>query len=248
MISKATILVTGASGKIGYEILNELIKKKFNVIGTYSKKKFTLKSNNSNQKIFIKKFDQSKIKDIKNLIKFINKEKLDLKGVVNCAVLRPMKKGLNDSFRNWEKSIRINANSIYLINNFFCNYFKKKKFGRIINIGSIYSSIGPDFGLYKGENFELEPDYIYNKFGMVGITKYFASKYGKNNITVNMISPGGVVSNQSKSFKVKYSKKTFLNRMANRNEIFGLVDYILSEKSSYLTGQNIILDGGYTSN
>ena len=248
MISKATILVTGASGKIGYEILNELIKKKFNVIGTYSKKKFTLKSNNSNQKIFIKKFYQSKIKDIKNLIKFINKEKLDLKGVVNCAVLRPMKKGLNDSFRNWEKSIRINANSIYLINNFFCNYFKKKKFGRIINIGSIYSSIGPDFGLYKGENFELEPDYIYNKFGMVGITKYFASKYGKNNITVNMISPGGVVSNQSKSFKVKYSKKTFLNRMANRNEIFGLVDYILSEKSSYLTGQNIILDGGYTSN
>ena len=248
MITKATILVTGASGKIGYEILNELIKKKINVIGTYSKKKFTLKSNNSNQNIFIKKFDQSKIKDIKNLIKFINKEKLDLKGVVNCAVLRPMKKGSNDSFRNWEKSIRVNANSIYLINNFFCNYFKKKKFGRIINIGSIYSSIGPDFELYKGENFELEPDYIYNKFGMVGITKYFASKYGKNNITVNMISPGGVVSNQSKSFKLKYSKKTFLNRMANRKEIFGLVDYILSEKSSYLTGQNIILDGGYTSN
>ena len=92
MITKATILVTGASGKIGYEILNELIKKRINVIGTYSKKKFTLKSNNSNQKIFIKKFDQSKIKDIKNLIKFIIKEKLDLKGVVNCTVLRPMKK------------------------------------------------------------------------------------------------------------------------------------------------------------
>ena len=110
-----------------------------------------------------------------------------------------MKKGSNDSFRNWEKSIRVNANSIYLINNFFA-IILKKKFGRIINIGSIYSSIGPDFELYKGENFELEPDYIYNKFGMVGSTKYFASKYGKNNITVNMISPGGVISNQSKKF------------------------------------------------
>ena len=83
---------------------------------------------------------------------------------------------------------------------------------------------------------------------MVGLTKYFASKFGKNNITINMVSPGGILSKQSKSFKTKYSKKTFLNRMAHKNEIFGLVDYILSEKSSYLTGQNIILDGGYTSN
>ena len=83
---------------------------------------------------------------------------------------------------------------------------------------------------------------------MIGLTKYFASKYGKENITINTISPGGILSNQSKSFIFKYSKKTFLKRMANKNEIFGLVEYILSEKSNYLTGQNIILDGGYTSN
>jgi len=248
MNKRNTILVTGASGKIGYEIFKELIEKDFDVIGTYSKKKIKYKSKNINQNIFIKKFDQSNIKDVNDLVKFINKKNLNLTGVVNCAVLRPMKKGSNDSFKNWEKSIKINSNSIYLLNSYFCNFFKKKKFGRIINIGSIYSYVGPDFGLYKGENFELEPDYIFNKFGMVGLTKYFASKFGKNNITVNMISPGGVLSNQSKSFKIKYSKKTFLNRMANKNEIFGLVDYILSKKSSYLTGQNIILDGGYTSN
>ena len=248
MNRKSTILVTGASGKVGYEILKELIKKNFDVIGTYSKKKFEFTSTNLDQQIYIKKFDQSKIKDIKNLVQFIKKKKLNLTGVVNCAVLRPMKKGSNDSFKNWEKSIKINSNSIYLLNNYFCNFFKKKNFGRIINIGSIYSSVGPDFKLYKDENFELEPDYIYNKFGMVGLTKYFASKFGKNNITINMVSPGGILSKQSKSFKIKYSKKTFLNRMAHKNEIFGLVDYILSEKSSYLTGQNIILDGGYTSN
>ena len=248
MNRKSTILVTGASGKVGYEIFKKLIGKNFDVIGTYSKKKFKFTSKNLDQQIYIKKFDQSKIKDIKNLVQFIKKKKLNLTGVVNCAVLRPMKKGSNDSFKNWEKSIKINSNSIYLLNNYFCNFFKKKNFGRIINIGSIYSSVGPDFKLYKDENFELEPDYIYNKFGMVGLTKYFASKFGKNNITINMVSPGGILSKQSKSFKIKYSKKTFLNRMAHKNEIFGLVDYILSEKSSYLTGQNIILDGGYTSN
>ena len=100
---KDTILVTGASGKIGHEIFKELIDKNYNVIGTYSKKKFRFKSKNLHQKIYIKKFNQSNIKDIKNLIKFINKEKLNLRGVVNCAVLRPMKKGSKDSLKNWEK-------------------------------------------------------------------------------------------------------------------------------------------------
>tara|TARA_B100000123_G_scaffold232892_1_gene183011 strand:- start:115 stop:855 length:741 start_codon:yes stop_codon:yes gene_type:complete len=243
-----TILVTGASGKIGSQIIKELIDKNFCVIGTYLKKKIKLKKKFLNQKIFTKKFDQSKISDVKKLINFIAKENLDLRGVVNCAVLRPMKKGSNDSLQNWEKSIKVNSNAVYLLNDLFCKFFKKKKFGRIINIGSIYGSIGPDFNLYKSENFELEPDYIYNKFGMIGLTKYFASKYGKENITINTISPGGILANQSKSFIFKYSKKTFLKRMANKNEIFGLVEYILSDKSNYLTGQNIILDGGYTSN
>ena len=218
------------------------------MIETFSKKKIRFKKKFLGQKIYVKKFNQSNLNDIKQMIKFINKEKLNLKGVVNCAVLRPMKKGSKDTLINWEKSIKINSNAIYLLNDHFCKFFKKKRFGRIINIGSIYSSIGPDFNLYKNENFELEPDYIYNKFGMIGLTKYFAAKYGKENVTVNTISPGGVRANQSKSFINKYSKKTFLKRMANKNEIFGLVEYILSDKSSYLTGQNIILDGGYTSN
>mgnify|MGYP000312258551 FL=1 len=108
MNKRNTILVTGASGKIGYEIFKELIEKDFDVIGTYSKKKIKNKSKNINQNIFIKKFDQSNIKDVNDLVKFINKKNLNLTGVVNCAVLRPMKKGSNDSFKNWEKSIKIN--------------------------------------------------------------------------------------------------------------------------------------------
>ncbi len=243
-MKKNTILITGASGKVGSAILEDLCKKNFNIIATYNKNKIILKKNN----LIIKKFDQSKEMQVLNLIKFINKNKLNLIGLVNCSVLRPMKKGSKDSFKNWTKSILINANSTYLINKKFGEYFVKKKFGRIIHIGSIYSLVGPDFNLYKNENFELEPDYLYNKFGMVGLTKYFASKYGKNNVTVNMVSPGGVKSNQSKSFKKNYSKKTFLNRMAKKDEISGLIEFLLSKRSSYLTGQNIVLDGGYTSN
>ena len=120
-----TILVTGASGKIGFEIFKELIDKKYNVIGTYSKNKIKVKNQNIDQEIFIKLLDQSKEKNIKQLIKLINKKNLDLVGVINCSVLRPMKKGVSDSIKNWEKSIKINSNSIYLLNKLFCNYFKK---------------------------------------------------------------------------------------------------------------------------
>ena len=79
----------------------------------------------------------------------------------------------------------------------------------MIHIGSIYSSMGPDFKLYKNESFELEPDYLYNKFGMVGLTKYFASKYGEYNVTVNMISPGGVGQTNLVVLKLNIQKKRF---------------------------------------
>ena len=118
-----TILVTGASGKIGSQIIKELIDKNFCVIGTYLKKiklkKFL------NQKFLPKNLINQKISDVKKLINFIAKENLDLRGVVNCAVLRPMKKGSNDSLQNWEKSIKVNSNAVYLLNDLFCKFFKK---------------------------------------------------------------------------------------------------------------------------
>ena len=185
MIEK-TIIITGASGKVGNAILKDLSGKDYKIIATYKSNKIKLKSKN----IIIKKLDQSKELDISNLIKFISKKKLNLIGIINCGVLRPMKKGSKDNIKNWTKSILVNSNSSYLINKKFGDYFYNKKFGRIVHIGSIYSVVGPDFNLYKNENFELEPDYLYNKFGMVGLVKYFASKYGDKNVTVNIVSPG----------------------------------------------------------
>ena len=130
----------------------------------------------------------------------------------------------------------------FFLINFFVNILKNG-IGKIVNIGSIYGCVGPDFNIYKNESFELEPDYVFIKFGMVGITKFFASKYGKFNVLVNTISPGGFQDKQSKRFIKKYSKKTLLNRMANYEEVLGLANFLISSEASYITGQNYIVDG-----
>jgi len=246
------ILITGSNGKIGSSIVKKLLKKNYNVIATYNEKKDriskVLNKNKSKDNFLLYKFRQEKIFEYKKFFNYLIKHKIELIAGINTAVIRPMKKGLKDSFFNWEKSIKVNSNLNFLFTKNLCDYFSKKGSGKVINIGSIYGSVGPDMNLYKNENFQLEPDYVYNKFALVGLTKYFASVYGKYKVNVNLISPGGFMEKQSKKFQLKYSKKTFLNRMANYDEINGLVIYLISNNSSYMTGQNLILDGGFTSN
>ena len=246
------ILVTGSNGKIGINIIKYLLKNEYNVIATfnknYDKLKVVIKAKKYKTKLILYQYRQHDLDENKKLLSFIKKNKLDIIAAINSAAIRPMKKGLNDSFANWEKSIKINSNLNYLFNKNMCEYFKKKGGGKIINIGSIYGVVGPDVNLYHNENFSLEPDYAYNKFALIGLTKYFASFYGKHKVIVNTISPGGFEEKQSNSFKKKYSKKTFVGRMAKYEEINGLIKYLISEETNYLTGQNLILDGGFTSN
>ena len=112
-----------------------------------------------------------------------------------------MKKGSNDSLWKLGKSIKVNSNAVYLLNDLFCKFFKKKIWKDYKHWFDIWFN-WTRFNLYKSENFELEPDYIYNKFGMIGLTKYFASKYGKENITINTISPGGIFCQSIKKFYI----------------------------------------------
>jgi NAD(P)-dependent dehydrogenase (short-subunit alcohol dehydrogenase family) len=123
---------------------------------------------------------------------------------------------------------------------------KKQKFGSIVNISSIYGSVGPDFNIYKGTEMTMPAAYSAIKGGVVNFSKYIASYFGSYGIRVNCVSPGGILDNQPLVFISNYEQKVPLRRLAKPNEISPSVSFLLSDSSSYITGHNLLVDGGWT--
>ena len=166
--------------------------------------------------------------------------------LINNAVLRPMK-GYNDDIANFRLSLEVNATALFYITRLFSKSMIERKTGSIINISSIYGLLGPDYSLYKGTDMgDIPPEYFFNKGGMNQLTRYMGSTLGKHNIRVNSICPGGYGTPETnKIFRARYEEKTFLNRMANEDDIKGIVVFLSSDASLYITGAIIPLDGGY---
>ena len=119
-------------------------------------------------------------------------------------------------------------------------------YGSMINMGSIYGVVAPDFKIYDGTNMTMPAAYSAIKGGLIQFSKYLASYYGKNGVRINIVSPGGVTNGQEKTFIEKYNQKTPLRRMGKPEDIANAVSFLLSENSSYITGHNLIVDGGFT--
>lgn len=169
--------------------------------------------------------------------------KIDI--LVNNAVLRGMK-NYYDDIEKFRLSMEANATGVFYLTRIIGEAMKEKRYGSIINISSIQGIVGPDFTLYEGTDMDAPPDYFFHKAGIINLTKYFASKLGPYNIRVNAVSPGGLYSGQNEKFVERYNKRTFLGRMAKGEDIKGVIVFLASDASSYITGANIIVDGGYT--
>lgn len=153
---------------------------------------------------------------------------------------------------NWNHIIKVNLTGTYLCSKLAAKSMTKTGGGSIINLASIYGLVAPDFSLYPKAKYAGKPmgvpaAYSASKGGIISLTKYLASQYADKNIRVNCVTPGGIYDKQSDNFIKKYAQKTMLKRMAKRNEISGALLYLASNLSSYVTGENIIVDGGLTS-
>ena len=122
---------------------------------------------------------------------------------------------------------------------------RKSGSGSIINIASIYGINGPDFSLYEDTEMGNPAAYAASKGGLIQLTRWLSTSLAPK-IRVNAVSPGGIFRNQPKNFVERYENKTPLGRMANEEDLKGIIAYLSSDLSSYVTGQNIVIDGGWT--
>ena len=165
--------------------------------------------------------------------------------LVNNAVLRPVA-NWNCSAADFSRSMQVNATGLFLMTRTFGELMVQQGGGSIVNIGSIQGSVGPDFSLYEGLGWETPPDYFFHKGGMINFTRFAAAKLGPGNVRVNVISPGGFYTNQEPQFVSRYVAKTMLGRMANSTDLQGAVVFLASDASAYISGANLLVDGGYT--
>ena len=135
--------------------------------------------------------------------------------------------------------------TIFMIQTVFKHFFKPQKRGCIINIGSIYGVVSGDMRLYAEGDRKTSEIYGASKAAVINLTKYFAA-YMAPNVRVNCISPGGIFNYQDSDFVQMYSRKVPMERMGKEEELLSTLEYLISDESSYVTGQNIVVDGGLT--
>ncbi len=246
-LKNKVVLITGGSGFFGSQIIQALIEKKAKVINIDKKKCKEKKGN-----IFYYQTDILNEKKLDQTYKLIIKKFKRIDVIINNAAIdyKPIKKNkLQDNFSTttldrWNHEISVGLTGAFLVTKIFSKYMIKKKKGIILNIASDLSVVAPDQRLYKHLNTHKPVTYSVIKHGIVGFTKFLASYFADRNIRVNSISPGGIFNNQDKKFVKKIKQLIPLRRMAKKNEYKEIIQFLCSDASSYMTGQNIIIDGG----
>lgn len=149
-------------------------------------------------------------------------------------------------FESWQENINNHLNAYCLCCQKVGEVMKKQKSGSIINIGSTYGIMGPDFSIYEGTSMTMPAAYSAIKGGIINFTRYLASYYGADGVRVNSLSPGGIFDHQPEKFVESYCRKTPLKRMGKAEDMAGAIVFLASDASSYVTGHNLVVDGGWT--
>jgi NAD(P)-dependent dehydrogenase (short-subunit alcohol dehydrogenase family) len=246
-LENKVILVTGGAGKFGKSIVEAFAESNAIVIvASRSKKDCSELADSylkSGYKVFPLTYDQGDFDSIVNLRNTIKNKFGKLDVFVNNAFSLPMLK-YSDPLSTWESSMKVNSTGMFHILREMSNLINESGGGSIINISSMKAFYSPDFDLYIGTNMDSPPDYNFHKAGMIGLTKYLARYLANQNIRVNSISPGGLFADQPKEFVNNYINKVPLKRMADNFDIKGVVVFLASNASRYITGIDILMDGG----
>ena len=254
-LSNKVIILTGAAGLLGTEYAHGLSQAGANVVlADLNFDKCKKLSLNLNKKYDVNSFpiklDVTKINSINTMIKAVIKKFSKIDILINNAYFSEAGytkiKFENYDLDIWKKGLNVNLSGIFLCCQQIGKIMKKQKKGNIINISSIYGIVAPDQRIYGNTKIIKSAMYSVTKSGVLNFTRYLASYWRQDGIRVNTLSLGGVEENQNIIFKKNYSNKTMIGRMAKKDEYVGGLIFLSSNASSYMTGSNLVIDGGWT--
>lgn len=249
-----TAIVTGGAGKYGRFIVEALAEAGACVYiadnAPDSVTEVLLRDYAERQlEVRLKKVSLGEEESINTLLQEVYAECGHLDILVNCAVTRCGCVGWDIPMETYDRSLHINASALMYLTCKAGELMKKQSAGSIINIGSFMGLVGIESANYKGTEMGKTPFpiYFFEKGGMVNFTRWAASELGKFNIRVNAIHPGGLMEDTlPENFVKNYSERTQLGRLATGDDLKGIIVFLASDASSYITGTNIPVDGGYT--
>lgn len=260
-LKNKTAVVTGALGLLGKQHCYALSEAGANVIvcdlDEMRTVQFSMMLPTKSHGHFLDVTDSSSIHKLRNFI-------LDTYGsldiLVNNAAINDMfedqqnpseaSKFENYPLELWNRSLGVNITGVFLCSQILGSIMAQKGKGSIINIASTYGMVAPDQAIYQkpdgSQSFYKSPVYSATKGAVLSFTRFLASYWGKKGVRVNSLSPGGVENDQENFFKQNYSERTPLGRMSDSTDYKGAIVFLASDASSYMTGSNLIIDGGWT--
>ena len=258
-LKNKTVILTGSAGRLGSRFAQVLSSVGANVVLV----DIDDQKNSKLEKSLIKKFgtkpmlsntDISNQNQVRKMVKNVVKKYRKIDVLINNAHFLPREDPKIDTpFEKypldlWEECVKKNMVGLFLCCQEVGKVMKKQSNGVILNVSSIYGIQGSDQRIYGNSKLNTPSFYALTKGGMVNFTRYLAAYWNRKGVRVNTLSLGGVRDDklQNKSFIQKYSEKTMIGRMANKEDYDGALLFLCSDASSYMTGSNLVIDGGWS--
>jgi len=206
-------------------------------------------SPNSSGRIEAAQLDITSEESIRSLITDLRERHGHIDAVVNNAYPRNRNYGrkLEDvSHADFCENLNLHLGGYFLVTQQFCKIFREQGGGNVINMSSIYGFMTPRFEVYDGTAMTMPVEYSAIKAGVVQLTRYFAQYFKGSGIRVNCISPGGILDKQPESFLAAYNSHCASKGMLLPQDVLGALLFLLSDESRFMTGQNIVVDDGYS--
>jgi NAD(P)-dependent dehydrogenase (short-subunit alcohol dehydrogenase family) len=252
LLKNKNIVIFGGTGLIGQELVKTVLQNGANV--TVASRSVDKSVNGQLDKrlrrnLATATLDITNSNSVDNFFQNLKTESCDIDAMVNCTL--PIASGYGAkleevAYEDFCNNVVAHLGGAFLVCQKAAIYFTERGGGNIINFASVYGFLPPRFEIYKDSKITKEVEYVVCKSAIIQLTKYLAKYLKGRNIRANCVSPGGVIDGHSEEFMAKYASYCMSKGMLASNDVTGTVLFLLSDQSRFITGQNIVVDDGFT--